>query len=101
MSGNGGLDNVRGDLNLSGASTTGIEHLTTSSTSSVSRGLSARKQAFRLALVRKGWSGATFANLHGVSRQVLWAVLDGTDSSARLDKAIDRFIAKSEQKDEP
>ena len=47
---------------------------------------------FRVALSLAGISAVEFAKKHGVSRQAVYQTMNGAIKSARLEKAINRFI---------
>jgi hypothetical protein len=56
-----------------------------------------KRTLFRIALAVKSDAGerytaTDFARDHDVSTSVLWGVLSGNDTSARLEAAIDAFI---------
>jgi hypothetical protein len=56
-----------------------------------------KRTLFRIALAVKSDAGerytaTDFARDHNVSTSVLWGVLSGNDTSARLEAAIDAFI---------
>ena len=60
--------------------------------STLSPELKARKRAFRVALAERDMTASEFAEMQGVTRQALSAVLNGVGASDRLSKAIERFI---------
>lgn len=88
------LDNVNETVTLVSVTRTESFGLTKSSVAPV---LAARKRAFRIALALRGWTASQFAARHGVSKQALSAVLNGRDASAKIDRAIARFIAQYNQ----
>lgn len=65
--------------------------------STVPPGAAERKLAFRIALAQRGMSASEFASLQGVSKQAVSQALN-RGASARLLKAIDRFIATTQKK---